>query len=192
MVVTSVANAADRSGKIAISLSVETLLDVEMELIGGVEKDISLGVTAKSPKFEIIVSNAGNVESEFLIFSSGGMRGWNVILSFETGADCEKTVESHLLCTLPEGESIIVYAKVTLPGGDAAEVEDSFTFTISAEPSETGLVGRENLELTVNGQPAESAIKNFFVKVYNTPSVLVGIGAVVLLGFAFLALRRRN
>jgi len=192
MVVTSVANAANRSGKISISLSVETLLDVEMELIGGVEKDISLGVTAKSPKFEIIVSNAGNVESEFLIFSSGGMRGWNVILSFETGADCEKTAESHLLCTLPEGESIIVYAKVTPPGGDAAEVVDSFTFTISAEPSETGLVGRENLELTVNGEPAESGVVLLFKEAVSNKYVLPAIGAIVLVGLALLAFRRRR
>jgi len=133
------------------------------------------------------VSNAGNVESEFLIFSSGGMRGWNVILSFETGADCEKTAESHLLCTLAEGESIIVYAKVTLPGGDAAEVEDSFTFTISTEPSETGLVGRENLELTVNGEPAEFAFNSLI-----TPNVLMGMAAFVLVGLALLAFRRRR
>ena len=192
IVVTSVANAQNRSGKIAISLSVETVLDVEMKLIGGVEKDISLGVTAKSPKFEIIVSNAGNVESEFLIFSSGGLRGWNVILSFETGADCTKTAESHLLCTLPEGESIIVYAKVNPPGGDAAEVKDSFTFTISAEPNETGLVGRENLELTVNGEPAESGIVLLFKEAVSKKYVLPTMGAIVLVGMALLAFRRRR
>ena len=120
------------------------------------------------------------------------MRGWNVFLSFETGADCEKTVESHLLCTLPEGESIIVYAKVTPPGGDAAEVVDSFTFTISAEPTETGLVGRENLELTVNGEPAESGIVLLFKEAVSNTYVLPTIGAIVLVGMALLAFRRRR
>ena len=193
VVVTSAANAANRSGKITISLSVETILDIEMDLLGDVEKNITLGEIGNSPKFEVSLSNSGNVESEFKIFSSGGMRGWNVRLSHETGANCDFFNNGeYLICTLDEGESIMIFAEVIPPGGDTAEVEDSFTFTLSAEPTETGLVGRENLELTVNGQPAESAIKNFFVKVYNTPSVLVGIGAVVLLGFAFLALRRRN
>ena len=41
VVVTSVSNAANRSGKITISLSVETVLDVEMELMGGVERETS-------------------------------------------------------------------------------------------------------------------------------------------------------
>tara|TARA_B100000700_G_scaffold328715_1_gene447517 strand:- start:6088 stop:8982 length:2895 start_codon:yes stop_codon:yes gene_type:complete len=186
MVVTSVSNAANRSGKVTFSLSVETVLDVEMALDGEVERDITFGEIGNSPKFKVELINSGNVESEFKIFSSGGMRGWNVILGFNAGADCENNGD-HLLCTLDEGESIIITAKVNPPGGETAEVADSFKFTLSAEPTEIGLVGRENIELTVNGQPEEFALNSLI-----TPKVLMGIGTLVLVGFAILALRRRN
>ena len=186
VVVTSVSNAANRSGKITISLSVETVLDVEMELMGGVEKDIVFGEIGNSAKFEVLLSNSGNVESEFKVFSSGGLRGWNVILSSESSSICENNGD-HLLCTLDEGESVRIYAKVNPPSGDNTEVEDSFTFTLSTEPSDIGLVGRENLELTVNGQPEEFAFNSLI-----TPNVLMSMAALVLIGFAYLALRRRN
>ncbi len=187
MVVTSVSNAANRSGKISISLSVETVLDVEIDLLGDLEKDITFGKIGNSPKFEVILSNAGNVESEIRVFSSGGLRGWSVLLSFETGAKCEDNGD-HLLCTLQEGESITIIAKVNPPGGDTVEVEDSFTFTISAEPEEIGLVGRENIELTVNGEPAEFELFNSLI----TPNVLYSIAAIVLVGLTLLSFRRRN
>ena len=186
VVVTSVSNAANRSGKVTISLSVETVLDVEMELMGDVERDIVFGEIGNSAKFEVLLSNSGNVESEFKVFSSGGLRGWNVILSSESGAICDNNGD-HLLCTLDEGESVRIYAKVNPPGGDNTEVEDSFTFTLSTEPSDIGLVGRENLELTVNGQPEEFAFNSLI-----TPNVLMSMSALVLIGFAYLALRRRN
>ena len=186
VVVTSVSNAANRSGKITISLSVETVLDVEMELMGGVERDIVFGEIGNSAKFEVLLSNSGNVESEFKVFSSGGLRGWNVILSSESGSICDNKGD-HLLCTLDEGESVRIYAKVNPPSGDNTEVEDSFTFTLSTEPSDIGLVGRENLELTVNGQPEEFAFNSLI-----TPNVLMSMSALVLIGFAYLALRRRN
>ena len=186
VVVTSVSNAANRSGKITISLSVETVLDVEMELMGGVEKDIVFGEIGNSAKFEVLLSNSGNVESEFKVFSSGGLRGWNVILSSESSSICKNNGD-HLLCTLDEGESVRIYAKVNPPSGDNTEVEDSFTFTLSTEPSDIGLVGRENLELTVNGQPEEFAFNSLI-----TPNVLMSMAALVLIGFAYLALRRRN
>ena len=80
-----------------------------------------------------------------------------------------------------------IYAKVNPPNGDNTEVEDSFTFTLSTEPSDIGLVGRENLELTVNGQPEEFAFNSLI-----TPNVLMSMAVIVLIGFAYLALRRRN
>ena len=49
------------------------------------------------------------------------------------------------------------------------------------------MVGRENLELTVNGQPEEFAFNSLI-----TPNVLMSMAALVLIGFAYLALRRRN
>ena len=136
------------------------------------------------------IFNAGNVESEFKIFSSGGVRGWNVILGYEAGADCDDKGD-HLLCDIPEGESINISVIVNPPGGETAEVEDSFTFTFSAEPTDVGLAGRENIKLTVNGEPADSTVEKI-ASVIATPIGLGIIGGLVLIGFAFLTLRRRS
>tara|TARA_B100000287_G_scaffold71555_2_gene63099 strand:- start:1141 stop:4044 length:2904 start_codon:yes stop_codon:yes gene_type:complete len=186
MVATSVSNAANRSGKVTFSLSVETVLGAELILDGDVERDITLGEIGNSPRFEVEVFNSGNVESEFKIFSSGGMRGWSVILSFESGSGCKNNGD-HILCTIDEGDSVLITAKVNPPGGEIAEVEDSFKFTFSVEPTETGLVDRENIELTVNGQPEEFGLNSLV-----TPNVLMSIGALVVVGFLYLALRKRN
>ena len=187
MVATSVSNAANRSGKVTFSLSVETVLGAELMLDGDIERDITFGEIGNSPRFEIEVFNSGNVESEFKIFSSGGMRGWSVILSYNAGSECTNNGD-HILCTIEKGESVLITAKVNPPGGQStAEVEDSFKFTFSVEPTETGLVDRENIELIVNGQPEEFGLNSLV-----TPNVLMGIGALVIVGFLYLALRKRN
>ena len=186
VVVTSVSNAANRSGKVTFSLSVETVLDADMLVLGDDEKDVTFGQIGKSPRFEVDVLNAGNIESEFKIFSSGGVRGWNVILSFESGSDCQDKGD-HILCMIPAGETVQITAKVNPPGGETAEVEDTFTFTLSVEPTEIGLAGRENIKLTVNGEPEEFALNSLI-----TPNVLTGLGALVFVGLVILALRRRN
>ena len=187
MVATSVSNAANRSGKVTFSLSVETVLGAELILDGDVERDITFGEIGNSPRFEIEVFNSGNVESEFKIFSSSGMRGWSVILSYDAGSDCTNNGD-HILCTIEEGESVMITAKVNPPGGQStAEVEDSFKFTFSVEPTETGLVDRENIELIVNGQPEEFGLNSLI-----TPNVLMGIASLVVVGFLYLAIRKRN
>jgi len=186
LVVTSVSNAANRSGKVTFSLSVETVLDAELIVLGDDEKDITFGQIGKSPRFEVDVMNTGNIESEFKIFSSVGVRGWNVILGYESGADCQDKGD-HILCSIPAGETVQITAKVNPPGGETAEVEDVFTFTLSVEPTEIGLAGRENIKLTVNGEPEQFALNSLI-----TPNVLYGIGALVLIGFASLILRRRK
>ena len=186
MVATSVSNAANRSGRVTFSLSVETVLDAEIVLDGDIERDITFGEIGNSPKFQVEVYNTGNVESEFKIFSSGGMRGWSVILSYNSGSDCKNNGD-HILCTIDEGDSVLITAKVNPPGGETAEVEDSFKFTFSVEPTDIGLAGRENIELTVNGQPEEFGLNSLV-----TPNVLMSIGALVIVGFLYLALRKRN
>ena len=186
MVVTSESNAANRSGKVTFSLSVETVLDAELLVLGDDVRDITFGQIGKSPRFEVDVLNTGNIESEFKIFSSGGVRGWNVILGYEAGADCSDKGD-HILCSIPAGEAVQITAKVNPPGGETAEVEDEFTFTLSVEPTEIGLAGRENIKLTVNGEPEQFALNSLI-----TPNVVYGIGVLVLIGFASLVLRRRK
>ena len=185
MVVTSVSNAANRSGKVTFSLSVETVLNAELIVQGEDEKDVTFGQIGKSPRFEVDVLNSGNIESEFKIFSSGGVRGWNVILGYQSGANCQDKGD-HILCIIPAGETVQISAKVNPPGGETAEVEDVFTFTLSVEPTDIGLAGRENIKLTVNGEPEQFALNSLI-----TPNILAAIGGLVLAGFAYLLLRRR-
>ena len=151
--------------------------------------DVVFGEIGNNHNFEVEVFNAGNVESEFRIFTSGNMRGWSVILLFEAGADCIDDA-GDLLCTIKEKQSVNITAKVTPPGGDNAEIEDSFTLTFSAEPTEIGLVGRENVKLTVNGEPGESVVSSL-VKSATTTTGLIVIGSLVVVGFGLLILRRR-
>ena len=186
IIVTSESNSADRTGRMTFSLSVESVMEVNLNMDGAIERDVTFGKIGNSPIFEIELFNSGNVESEIKVFHSGGMRGWNIILGYESFADCKNNGD-HLICTLDEGESVIVTAKVTPPGGENAEVEDSFTFTLSAEPTEIGLVGRQNLELTVNGQPESFALNSLI-----TTNVLYGMSVLIVLGLIAILLKRRN
>ena len=185
VIVTSESNSADRTGRMTFSLSVESVMEIDLNLDGDVKRDLTFGKIGDSQVFEIELSNTGNVESEVRVFHSGGLRGWTIILGHETSGKCKGADE--LICTLSEGESVIVTAKVSGPSGDNNDVADSFTFTLSAEPTEIGLVGRQNLELTVEGQPEEFGLNSLI-----TPNVLYGISALVLLGLALLLLKRRN
>ena len=161
-----------------------------MEVLGEIETNVTLGKADSYHTFNVMLSNSGNVESEFKVFSSPPLRGWSITLTPQDITICDaiynSTKGSHLLCTLDEGQETLILVKVSPPIGDSVDVEDSFSLVLTAEPSETGLVDRVNLVLTVNGQPSESWFNGLI-----TPNVLFGIGAVVLLGFAYLALRRR-
>ena len=194
MVVTSSSNAANRTGKISISLSVETLLKIEMELQDGEEdeRDMIFGELGSSPKFKINLTNIGNVETEVRVFSSGNMRDWSVQIT--SSGSCEKDTNSDLgydhgalLCVIGVGETIVVTAKVTGPNSEDGTIEDSFTFTLSAEPTELPeVVGRKNLELTVNGEPEPFGINSLI-----TPNVLYGMSGVIIAGMLFMLFRRR-
>ena len=187
MVVTSESNTADRTGKLTFSLEVESRRQVELVIDQENQtEDIIFGKINNSPVFEIELHNSGNVESEIKVFHSGGMRGWTILLGYKGVADCNNKGD-HLLCTLGAGESVVVTAKVTPPSEESADVEDSFTFTLSAEPTEEGVVKRKNIELTVNGQPEQFSLNS-----YITPNVLYGLSGLILIGLIALTLKRRN
>ena len=183
MVVTSVANAANRSGKITISLSVETVMSLEMELTGDAERDITFGDIESNSKFYINITNSGNVETEVKVFASEGLRGWSVTLSADQGCESDG---ADLICILDEGESMRVTALVRPPSIDNAEITDEYIFTLSVEPTDVGLVGRENIELTVTGHPETFALNSLI-----TPNVLYGMVGVIILGLFFLSRRKR-
>lgn len=190
VVVTSVSNAANRSGKVTFALTVKTVFDINLELDGDAEQDLTFGEINSDAKFKVILTNSGNVESEIRVFSSGGLRGWNIILLENTLCKKDADEPGSLICTLEESQSVELTVKVTSPGEDTA-VEDTFKFILSAEPKDIGLVGRENLELIVNGEPEESGFTSLLNSLTTTKSTMA-IGGLLLLGFAILALRRRN
>ena len=190
VVVTSVSNAANRSGKVTFALTVKTVFDINLELDGDAEQDLTFGEINSDAKFKVILTNSGNVESEIRVFSSGGLRGWNIILLEKTLCKKDADEPGSLICTLEESQSVELTVKVTSPGEDTA-VQDTFKFILSAEPKDIGLVGRENLELIVNGEPEESGFTSLLNSLTTTKSTMA-IGGLLLLGFAILALRRRN
>ena len=71
-------------------------------------------------------------------------------------------------------------------GPNSIEVSNSRWVTLSVEPTDVGLVGRENIELTVTGHPETFALNSLI-----TPNVLYGMVGVIILGLFFMSRRKR-
>ena len=84
---------------------------------------------------------------------------------------------------IDEGERLYVNVTIRAPYG--AEMEDLYKFTVSAEPTETGVLDRQNIEFAAQGMPPEGV----FGVAPNT--VAIAAGTVVLL-LAFLAILGRR
>ena len=150
ILVTSVSNAADRTGLVTISLDVSIIHEIEFVESGErQELDIVYGQPAVTK--EISVVNTGNIRSEIRVFASENLRGWSVVLDSDH-SDCT-TENNDLLCTVREGETLYVNVTVRAPYG--AEMDDTYKFTVSAEPTETGVLDRQNIEFAAMGTPPE-------------------------------------
>jgi len=146
-VVSSTKNAANRSGFFDISLDVQIIYAFEFEQIqGGTEFDV---IYPDKEVFVINLTNTGNIEAEVIIFSSESFRGWSVILDEVEGTDSCRIEINDFICEIEVGQAIGIEVIIRTPVG--AEVADIYKFTLSAEPVETGVVDRENIEFTVNG-----------------------------------------
>ena len=130
-----------------------------------------------------MLTNSGNTDSDVRIFASEGLRGWTVAISPNGISDCE-TNNSELICTIERGTSLNLTIKARSPVD--AVVSDTFLFTVSAEPVDTGLIGRQNIEFEVNGVIEESLLSSMV----NTQT-LAGIGSLVFLGLLYLFMRRK-
>ena len=75
------------------------------------------------------------------------------------------------------GQTIGITVTVRTPGG--AEIADSFKFTISAEPLETGVVDRENVEIEIRGEPS----KGMLGLGLSNEQIQTGVLALVLIPF---------
>jgi uncharacterized membrane protein len=150
IVVTSESNSADRSGFTSISLEVQTIYNIQFQ------SDVELHHYLEYPDKETInvdVINEGNIRTQFIVLTPEGLRGWTVSLG-NTNGSCSSNSDG-LICWLDVGESIDLEVNVR-PSFDA-EVEDNFTFTLSVQPVETGVIDRENIEFSVLGEPYAGA-----------------------------------
>ena len=154
LIVTSVSNAADRSGQISIALDVQIVYDFEFET-EGLETEMSLEYPDKM-EFMLNLTNTGNTRAEVLIFSSESFRGWNIGLdSLSDESDCS-TTGSEFTCWIDVDETVTIDVLVRPPF--SAEIEDTFKFTVSAEPLDTGVVDRVNIEFEILGQPSKGLL----------------------------------
>jgi hypothetical protein len=177
LTVTSVSNAANRSGKVSITLDVQIVYEIEFQS-EGMDTEMILEYPDEL-NFSFNLTNTGNTKTEVLIFKSESFRGWKVGLdSISNGCKEEGT---DLVCTIEVGQTIMVDVDVTPPF--SAELEDTFKFTISAEPVETGVVDRENIEFEILGQPSKGLLG---LGLSDQMVTSIGLGLLVLLGIALL------
>ena len=83
---------------------------------------------------------------------------------------------------MAEGESLYVNVTIRAPYG--AEIDDLYKFTLSAEPTETGVLDRQNIEFAAQGSAPDGVIS-----LANNTTVQA-VAAGMLLFLALLALMR--
>ena len=178
---TSVSNAADRSGLVTISLEVSIIHEIEFAQAGErQELDVVYGQPAAMQEISIV--NTGNIRTEIRVFTSENLRGWSVVLDSDNPSCSQEN--SDLLCTVNEGE--ILYVNVTVRAPYGAEMDDTYKFTVSAEPTETGVLDRQNIEFAAMGTAPEGV----FGLAPNLVAQVAGAVLVVLLIGAILSRRR--
>ena len=110
--------------------------------------------------------------------ASENLRGWSVVLDSDH-LDC--TMENNgLLCMVDEGETLYVNVTVRAPYG--AEMDDTYKFTVSAEPTETGVLDRQNIEFAAMGSPPEGVFglsQEVVAQIAGAFLVVLFIGAIL-------------
>ena len=145
IVVTSESNSANRSGRVTVSLDVQIIYDLTF-MAESIETEYTVSFSEKT-EFEIELHNIGNIRSEVRIFASENLRGWSI--SLDSIDECTHDGR-ELLCWIDVDDSVLVEVIVRPPVD--AEMEDTFKFTLSTEPVETGVVGRQNIEFTIQSK----------------------------------------
>ena len=179
IVVMSESNSANRSGTVSISLDVQIIYEfIFMSEDIGEEITVEYEVSFSEKKqFEIELQNTGNLRSEVRVFASENLRGWSVSLE---NSECDRE-GGELVCWVDVDSSVLIEVTVRPPSG--AEMDDTFKFTLSSEPVETGVVDRQNLEFTVNGKQDSGF---FGDSLGGDTAPLIASGLVISLLVAFL------
>ena len=179
--VTSVSNAANTSGSLTITLDVSIVEELEFDE-NGVRQELNV-TYGDTVEHTLKLYNIGNVDTEVLIFSSENLRGWSVVIEHQNG-ECSQE-SNQLTCDIKQGQFIELLIKVRPPFN--AEVDDTFKFTISAEPTETGVIDRENIEFVVHGM-VEDGLLGF---ASNDTALVIGSGLIIALLAAFILQRKK-
>ena len=139
-------------------------------------------------EFDVQIRNDGNVGTCTKIFASENMRGWKITLvnpDKDTEEDKQCQLEGSLFdFWIEQGETKNITVEVKSPYN--AEFEDTFDFTISAQPEEIGVIGRVNQQYDVTGN-VESSLFGFAED--NTVAAIGG-GFVFLILLGFIISRR--
>ena len=180
LVVLSTKNAANRSGHFDISLDVQIIYEFEFDIEQtATEIDVEY---SDEEEFIVNITNTGNIDADVLIFTSESFRGWNVVLEEPEGQDsCESEI-TDFTCEVEEGQTLQILVTIRTPVG--AEVADTYKFTLSAEPVETGVVDRVNIEFTVNGD-IPAGIFGLGIQEDTLSNVLVGLFMILITAFAY-------
>ena len=183
VVVVSTKNAANRSGHFDITLDVQILYEFEFGLENTpTESELSYPDTKQ---LLVNLTNTGNIKGEVHVFSSESFRGWSVELGEPSGSSYCKIINKEFICDIDVGQTIVIKVTVKPPVG--AEVSDTYKFTLSAEPVETGVVDRENVEFTITGEVSSNWLSLGFeseeVTVYGAGLVMALLVVFVLRSF---------
>lgn len=179
--VSSLSNAADTSGQVTMSLEVSIVQDIEFDAFD-VRREVSMTFGEGKLVEDVTLVNTGNVDTEIRIFTSENLRGWSVVLNAEAGACSYDSGE--LLCNVAEGASLNFTVDIRAPYD--AEIEDTYRFTLSAEPTDTGVLDRQNMEFVVEGSPSDGVLS-----FANNTTIQAGAAGLLLLFLVALLLRRR-
>jgi len=181
VLVTSVSNSADRSGLVSVSLEVSIIHEIEFTE-AGVRQELDVVYGQPAATQEISILNTGNVRTEIRVFASENLRGWSVILDSDNPTCLQEN--NDLVCDVDEGELLNVSVTVRAPYG--AEMDDTYKFTVSAEPTETGVLDRQNIEFAAIGTAPEGVFGLSITQV----AQMAGVVLVLLLVGAVLSRRR--
>ena len=181
VLVTSVSNAADRSGLVSVSLEVSIIHEIEFTE-AGVRQELDVVYGQPAATQEISILNTGNIRTEIRVFTSENLRGWSVVLDSDNPTCLQEN--SDLVCDVNEGEMLNVTVTVRAPYG--AEMDDTYKFTVSAEPTETGVLDRQNIEFAAIGTAPEGVFGLSTTQV----AQMAGVVLVLLLVGAVLSRRR--
>jgi len=187
LVVLSSKNAANRSGHFDISLDVQVIYDFQFNL-----ESMNTEIEITYPNKEVFVinlTNIGNIEAEVVIFSSESFRGWSVILDEVSETDMCRFEVKDFICELKVGQTIGIEVSIRSPAG--AKVADTYKFTLSAEPVETGVVDRINVEFTANGDVPQGLF-GLGIQAQHVTIGVSGLFVIILIAIAYRSFTKRS